>query len=1641
MASNESETSLDLSPKQYAQSKHFARKIAKKCVRLTQARKNNHKNIPPKKEKGSHTLILDAQAGFENLLASKGVDFSDSVVSWCEDLTALYIALSDCRTTKQFVAICTLFIKRHMSGSILRATLDYLNDIVGDLDPQDSLETSSPLLEAFRQFKTNWVMIAKSDVFSRISKLISMAISIGLCKLSDVQFTIAGVRAFSISVKDKQVSAVDFFTCLVETTAYFIEGGVQCFKAGSLRPFFLGDAEVARFEDDVALCYEYFELAKTGNLEKTKGISDNDFEHFLSDVEERCNAYCKAARPGTEKNLLLRQRERLMNCATHFRQVKLEGGLRVAPYAIGIFGPSGVGKSSVAQILMALTLAANDFKADDDRIITLNEGDKFMSNYKSHVNGIFIDDLGNTKTEFVERSPAQKYIEIINNVRAYAPMAEAELKGKVSIEPKVVVITRNVKDSFAHNYSNEPVSIMRREKVTLTVRVRDRFATNDMLDSEKVRAHYCDDIPVIPDLWEIDVERAYPVKSTVVGKTDGVGWEYVKLGGHELKGASLQSVIRFIKEDSHSHFGNQTRLVDQMKDIASKLCVCSKCKFPEQMCKCVLEEHNGFDDLPDFDMSVLDACLPLDQPPFATRPSNFENFRDNVTSGVSRAGRFAHSYGDDVLAETAVRYRQARESPARASEAIDRSIKRTRSSLHETLSRSKNIVTSYSDEVLASTAVHYRQLREFDTTWITVLNCLPSFFIESWVGKSYLEWHNYPMYVQHYEKVCKRFKYGCGLLVIASCYDCRFLVILVFFALYCLRSVLSYREYLLQRVLHSRAMVPTVFKNFRDNQAKYLIGSCAALAGVYTFIKMYRFYKALSPQGNLSPDTMEEIEKRDSEQNPWVGADVTPLHVTEKSKCITHARLEQLVSNNLCHMSYSYNGISAFCNAFFPCSNVALIPAHIWRADEITAVFSRKGNKVIGGFFRALLSKSFTYFIPNSDLCLTWVPNGGSWRDLTDYLPIGNLRAAPCSMVYKGEDGTIATAHAMATPGIVITHHTTYSGLKYMLTKNTFQGLCMAPLISQTKAPTIFGFHLAGKADTQRGAAGILSRPQLKEALAELASKPGVLLTKNLGTMPTERYDVQFFESPEIHHKSPVRFLPPGANIEMYGSVKGRATYHSEVVPTPISPIVERICGVPSKWGKPQFHHWKSWQVSLEHSCKPSPGMPGNLLSVAVDDYKHGFLRKLRSIPRIMEQTVPLNRMETVCGIDGRRFVDKMPGRTSMGYPLGGPKNDHLTILDPDEHPSHACPLELKEIFWLEAEKMKETFRSGERAYPIFKGCLKDEPTLVTKDKVRVFQSAPIELQLLVRMYFLPVARLLSVFPLVSECAVGINAQGPEWETFTQHITKFGNDRIFAGDYSKYDLRMPSQLVLAAFRILIDVARDCGYTPDDIVVMEGIATEIAYPLMAYNGDLVQLFGSNPSGQNLTVFINGLVNSLLVRCYLADSGYLPKYKARDIISFLTYGDDIKGSAKPGFNISIKDYAAFLSKFDMKFTMPDKDSELVDLMCDADADFLKRKNVFMPEVGMHLGALDEDSIFKSLHSVLKSPAVSLTEQCTMNIDGALREWFAHGRDIYETRRAQMQKVADEAGISHGCSGLSLSFDDRITIFEEKYKIEHE
>lgn len=120
--------------------------------------------------------------------------------------------------------------------------------------------------------------------------------------------------------------------------------------------------------------------------------------------------------------------------------------------------------------------------------------------------------------------------------------------------------------------------------------------------------------------------------------------------------------------------------------------------------------------------------------------------------------------------------------------------------------------------------------------------------------------------------------------------------------------------------------------------------------------------------------------------------------------------------------------------------------------------------------------------------------------------------------------------------------------------------------------------------------------------------------------------------------------------------------------------------------------------------------------------------------------------------------------------------------------------------------------------------------------------------------------------------------------------------------------------------------------------------------------------------------------------------------------------------------------------MKITLPDKgEKSTVDMDID-DVDFLKRKSNFIPEIGTSIGKLTEASIFKSLHSNLKSTTESPRQVAVSCIEGAMHEWFAHGREIYEARQSAMRNVCKDANLP--VPAVEMSFDDRASLWLDKY-----
>lgn len=1498
------------------------------------------------------TRVLDSQAGrtflSNPLLAymphACGIDMA-VISSEVENFVALYFALREAQSATQAASILLLFIKNYTTGSVSLQIIQYIREICDFdvLNPQSS-EEEPEWLKNLKDLRTNWHTASNNKAFKKVSDLLSMSAALGLCDLANLQFDINGIRIFSIAAYKKHITAPDLFGAAFDTFVFFVEGGWKCICQGSLKPFTFSGDEAAEFEQAYFEMLDLAPFMKAGNLLTKKNVTENDFDFRLNKLIDQADTLYQMSEGTWEKKVLFDRLSQLRKIRAEFISVRVDGKLRQAPFATYIEGPSGVGKSSVSAILMRIVLMSNGFDASDERLITLNEADKYMSTYRSHINGIFIDDLGNTMPQYVEKSPVEKVIEMVNNVPAYANMAEADLKGKVSIEPHCLVGTSNVQlHSLAKQYSNEPYSIVRRFPLQLYVTVKDDVKMEDgRLDSSKVHDKYPDGIPAIPDLWNIEVFFPYEDHANLNRRSQGK--------------MDIYQVIKLAKKMSLQHFTNQKEVVEFASNLDDRLRECDW-EHPE-LKKTKLPEGTAHD---------LDDAFG----PNAVLDNQSLN---DVSVRIQELIRQAQNYNSRWLCWT-------------------------------------NYIPDYLfDNRFVDLALSYMHRRRI---FADTRSSRSAYIGSTIIGFISLLWSMYTAF---------------GLFLVST-------------YLYIRALVIRKRE-IIRELRDLNGAMPLIFRRIRDNHVNKIAAAGTLLGVLFVMLKAYKSARTLDTQGNLNPKSAEDIAERDAEVSPWAGLEVTVPHVADNAHGITSDQLKQNIFNNLCYMVIEDSISRRYCDAFFVKSNVAIIPNHIMKGDEAIGKFFRRGGETNGAYFSANLSRRFSVLIPNTDLLLVWIPNSCSMRDLSKYMAVDNYsRRVDATLIWKSQEGERTEMRAMLNPGVVRTAACNFDGFNYTLPEETFNGLCMAVWVSESVTKQILGFHLGGKG--KLGGAGKITLKMFEMAEARLKNIEGVLLAKNQGTVMLNQYGVNFYEGSQVHDKSPTRFLPKGNNVEVFGSVIGRVRAVSQVTPTVISDTVEEVCGVKQQWGPPKFNNpsWRPWQESLQYSSVPSVGMEGTLLQKAVQDYKLPLMNKLLANEHLREDIKPLTEMQTVCGIDGKRFIDKMKPNTSVGFPLSGPKSAYLTELDPEHFEEFSCPRELDPMFWEGFKVMKEKYIRGERAYPVFKAALKDEPTSLDKDKVRVFQAAPIELQLGVRMYFLPVARYLSLYPLLSECAVGINAQGPEWDVLARHIMKYGDKRILAGDYSKYDLRMSSQLMYSAFRIMIDLARATGnYTAEDISIMEGLATDICQPLMAYNGDYIQHIGSNPSGQNLTVYINSIVNSLLFRCAyfeICKHRTLPPF--RQVCSLATYGDDAKSSVAEGWDefnhISV---AKFLADRDMKFTMPDKTSTPTEYMTDEAADFLKRKNVFNEEVGLYFGALDDGSIFKSLHSVLRSKAVSNEEQCMGNIDGALREWFAHGRETYEMRRKQMIEIAERTNLRHGCSELDMTYDMALARFCQKYDV---
>ena len=570
----------------------------------------------------------------------------------------------------------------------------------------------------------------------------------------------------------------------------------------------------------------------------------------------------------------------------------------------------------------------------------------------------------------------------------------------------------------------------------------------------------------------------------------------------------------------------------------------------------------------------------------------------------------------------------------------------------------------------------------------------------------------------------------------------------------------------------------------------------------------------------------------------------------------------------------------------------------------------------------------------------------------------------------------------------------------------TVLGDCGATMVAQTaKGYTILGAHVVGNTTTHIVGSTMITFGDLESLMPNDISK----IQSGTPMLSSETSQVNLID---LHKKSVFRFIDNGtANV--YGSFSGfRAGGKSSVCLTPMAPFLSDY-GYKIKYGPPEMKSWEPWYIAAQDMLHPVKDINQSILDKCVKSYLKDILNSDMDLSEVMVY----DNFTAINGAAGVAYVDKINRNTSAGNPWKKSKKFFMEAIP--EQDGMQEPVRATDEIMERVDIMINKYQQGETCMPNFCAHLKDEAVSFKKiksKKTRVFTGAPFDWTIVVRKFYLSLIRLIQKNRYTFESSPGIIAQSLQWQELFEKVTKYGSDRIICGDYKAFDKTMNPQFILAAFEILIEIAKTSGnYSEQDILVMQGIAQDTANPLIDFNGDLVQFYGSNPSGHPLTVIINGLVNSLYMRyTYYELNPDKECDSFKDNVSLMTYGDDNIMSVNRNINwythTTISD---MFKKVGITYTMADKEAKSIPFIHVNQASFLKRCWRYDEDVKAFLGPLEHDSIEKMLMVWVKSKSILQEEQTIAVITSAMREYFFYGKEIYQSKQKLLKELVIHLG----------------------------
>jgi hypothetical protein len=451
--------------------------------------------------------------------------------------------------------------------------------------------------------------------------------------------------------------------------------------------------------------------------------------------------------------------------------------------------------------------------------------------------------------------------------------------------------------------------------------------------------------------------------------------------------------------------------------------------------------------------------------------------------------------------------------------------------------------------------------------------------------------------------------------------------------------------------------------------------------------------------------------------------------------------------------------------------------------------------------------------------------------------------------------------------------------------------------------------------------------------------------------------------------------------------------------------------GYKCEYGPPVLKGWKPHAKNLDRILERDCSFDILTLRNSRDSFiKHC----VDNLPEDAKNLVHvISEFDALNGVEKVSYVDAIKKNTSAGVPYNVSKIHLMERLPPRKGTPE--PYKIKDDIKVRLKKLLDSYAEGKRYCPVFKQHLKDEIRSLAKIaefNTRSFTGCPIEFTIAMRQFFTGFVRLVQNYRNIFCTSVGIDCTTSDWHYLYKDFSKYNN--YAAGDFSKFDQCQGITILMTAFEFIYYIMFEWAHFPRDLTkYFWCFAMDTICCFVDYNGDLIMFLGYNPSGNPLTVIINGIVNVLLhlyVYAKRCDNNGESIYNFFKQVFLQTYGDDsIFSTNLLWFNqVTMRDELALLN---INYTMADKSENFTPFIPMEDVTFLKRSFVYSEETQTILGPLDKNSLTKSLMMCVLSKTVSLKFQCKDILNSVLREFFFYGENEFNLWRKRFISWTEE------------------------------